>query len=188
MIDSVRPQGPEGHAGIHRLLARSRAFIARALTIRRTAARVILIDASDRVLLFRRDSRGDGRAPYWYLPGGGMHGGESPQEAARRELREETGIDAELGPIVLHARGVRFRFGGRQYEQEEWYVVGRVREARFGRGSERAAGHRAQAHRWWSSEELDRAEERIHPRELPAVVEHILRDRPPDVPWEAGDR
>lgn len=34
----------------------------------------------------------------WYLPGGGLHCGEDPADAARRELREETGC--EVGPVT----------------------------------------------------------------------------------------
>ncbi len=51
-----------------------------------------------RVLLVRR-----GRQPnlgLWGLPGGLMEAGETIAEAALRELREETGVTAEAGPVL----------------------------------------------------------------------------------------
>ena len=42
----------------------------------------------------RADMRGDaeGRGQWWQMPQGGIDEGEEPEDAARRELREETGI------------------------------------------------------------------------------------------------
>ena len=37
--------------------------------------------------------------PFWTPPGGGVEFGESLAEAVRREVREETGLDAEVGPV-----------------------------------------------------------------------------------------
>jgi 8-oxo-dGTP diphosphatase len=39
----------------------------------------------------------EGRGPYYVLPGGKLEEGEEPEQAARRELREE--LDLELGAL-----------------------------------------------------------------------------------------
>lgn len=55
----------------------------------------ILCHRNGDVLIIRR-----GKAPYagyWSLPGGKLEAGETPLQAAQRELLEETGVTAELG-------------------------------------------------------------------------------------------
>ena len=62
------------------------------------AVKVFVFDAAGRVLLVRR-----GRPPaqgQWSVPGGKVEWGESVAAACRREVREETGIEVELGPLV----------------------------------------------------------------------------------------
>jgi 8-oxo-dGTP pyrophosphatase MutT (NUDIX family) len=47
-------------------------------------------DRKSALLIQRRD------IPVWVLPGGGIDAGESPEEAALRETKEETGFSAEI--------------------------------------------------------------------------------------------
>jgi 8-oxo-dGTP pyrophosphatase MutT (NUDIX family) len=155
--------------------------------IRRRVARVLLFDDQDRLLLFHvRDPADPTSEPWWYLPGGGMDEGESPEEAARRELFEETGIeDAEIGPVVVERRGVRFRFGGRDFEQDEWHVFGRLTAggAIVGGGDDLEAVA-VDAHRWWTLADLVTTPEVVHPLGLATTVGRLLRDGPPEVPWK----
>lgn len=69
------------------------------LFVPRHRAGVILIclDDQDRVLLLRHVFHP--KAP-WGPPGGWLGRYESPGECALRELEEETGLEAELGPVV----------------------------------------------------------------------------------------
>ena len=60
------------------------------------AAGVCVLDDQNRVLLQRRADYG-----LWGAPGGIMELGESLEETARRELLEETGLEA--GPLTLLA-------------------------------------------------------------------------------------
>jgi 8-oxo-dGTP diphosphatase len=52
-----------------------------------------------RVLLTRRPDRGH-LAGYWEFPGGKLEDGESPEDALRRECREECGVDVEPVDIL----------------------------------------------------------------------------------------
>ncbi len=64
-------------------------------------------DDRDRVLLTRVASPGDPDNGKWTMPGGDMEWGETPEQTARRELAEESGLTADVGrPIGVFSRWV----------------------------------------------------------------------------------
>ncbi|WP_432829722.1 NUDIX hydrolase [Dactylosporangium sp. CA-092794] len=68
--------------------------------IERRVAVVFLVDPEGRILMQHRDRHAKVSPNQWSMPGGKIEEGESPEEAARREVLEETGLDA--GPIMAY--------------------------------------------------------------------------------------
>ncbi|MEM6499378.1 MAG: NUDIX hydrolase, partial [Pseudomonadota bacterium] len=66
----------------------------------RAAAYVVVHDHNSRLLLTQFEKIGHPQSGAWTLPGGGMEWGEQAHETAARELKEETGLDAEIGPLL----------------------------------------------------------------------------------------
>lgn len=60
-------------------------------------AQVVLVE-NGRVLMVRLQRPG---RSFWVLPGGAIEDGESPQEAAIREVREETGLEVAIDRLLF---------------------------------------------------------------------------------------
>ncbi|MFL6138506.1 MAG: NUDIX hydrolase [Frankiaceae bacterium] len=107
------------------------------------AVGAVVVDDAGRLLLVRRAREpGAGR---WSLPGGRVEPGEDDAAALRREMREETGLEVEVGQLV--GRVERAGPGG------VVYAISDYRCAAIG-GSPRA-GSDAAALGWFGPGEID---------------------------------
>jgi 8-oxo-dGTP pyrophosphatase MutT (NUDIX family) len=155
------------------------------LRIRR-AARALVLDETGRLLLVRFR---DGERAVWLTTGGGIEEGESDEDALRRELLEEAGLDDfEVGPLVW-TRLVHAPLDGGLWDgQSERFYLVRVQafDPLPQLTWDELAEEGMTAVRWWTLEELETEEARFAPRRLPFLVRELLRDGPPAEPVEVG--
>ncbi|WP_022867901.1 NUDIX hydrolase [Schaalia vaccimaxillae] len=142
----------------------------------REAARVVLFNEDGDILLARGHDRDQPERHWWFTIGGGMEPGESPRQAAVRELFEETGIaisaDSLIGP-VLH-RSAIFDFLSVTAKQDEWFFIGYVRsqESLDDTGWTDLERDVIDEQKWWDLDELEAssANQEVYPRDLVSMV------------------
>nr|WP_281501205.1 NUDIX domain-containing protein [Erythrobacter sp. F6033] len=139
----------------------------------RRAARVIVLDPMGRALMFRFDV--PGRPPFWVTAGGECEPDESFEDAARRELMEETGIAADPGPQIARTTPEFITVEGEPVQADERYFIVRVDGAEID-----TAGHTEleqklmTQHRWFALEELSSWHELVFPENLgDLIASHI---------------
>jgi ADP-ribose pyrophosphatase YjhB (NUDIX family) len=157
----------------------------------RPAARALVLDENDRILLVRFEFPWVDY-PVWAPPGGGLEPGESAEDGVRRELAEETGlVDAPLGPVVW-IREARWEqaseLGAYDGQLEHVYLV---RVPAFEPAPQLDEGTLRREHvtgaRWWTPAEI-RAETvaRFVPLDLGDRLGSLLDDGPPGEPVVVG--
>lgn len=157
----------------------------------RPAARVILFDADDHLLLFRYHDEAfvstdhPGLFDYWITPGGGREAGESLEQTARRELAEETGIEGvALSPCVA-VRHIVLTIHGVLTRCEEHFFVARCPGRRPEIDTSRQFDHELDVLReirWWHHADLPGAGYPVMPTGLPAFVPTLLGGALPSTP------
>jgi 8-oxo-dGTP pyrophosphatase MutT (NUDIX family) len=154
--------------------------------IARTVARVIVLRRDGRVLLLCARDPDDGRL-IWVTPGGGVEPGETLEDAARRELREEVGlVKASLGPLVW-VRAATVTWDGRPYRSIESFFVVWVRDPHVGiDGMPEPESRWVVEHRWWSIGEIESSGELFAPQRLAEFLGPIVRGGIPSRPLDVG--
>ncbi len=153
------------------------------MAIHRRSVRVICLDPDQRVLLLEWRDPSDGRT-LWEPPGGVIEDKESPIEAARRELFEETGLPGEAVQTTMVMVDRDLWWSGERFVGSEPFFLarttnpGRVRPCKL-------VGHEATTllgHRWFSWTDLAELQERVEPPNLAKVLTRLC----PDGPWAKG--
>jgi 8-oxo-dGTP pyrophosphatase MutT (NUDIX family) len=143
---------------------------------KRQTARLLLVDAADRVLLMRG---GDPQRPeagtWWFTPGGGIEPGETAHDAACRELFEETGLRrTALGEPIFN-RELVHEFDGVIYDQSETYYL--IRTESFEIDTSRWTEVEVATvvdHCWWTRDELRATDDTVYPDDIVEQLDRIV--------------
>ena len=141
---------------------------------RRLSARLLILNDAGRLLLFRFVHKTGALAgqDFWATPGGGVEDGETMEQAAVRELAEETGLQrGSVGPEVAR-REVAFQLpDGEHVVSDERYFLVRVTDDTLSRANWTAFEREVMVdHRWWSRDELLRTEATVWPENLAQML------------------
>lgn len=132
----------------------------------------VLVDTRGRYLLNRREGNRD-LVGLWEFPGGKCEPGETSEEALARELREELGIEARIGPCVIKVP---------QNYPDKTLVLEVRRVVSY---SGRPRGHEGQAITWVAAEKLSRYS--MPPADQPVVAALLQPDTYLITPSTGGD-
>jgi 8-oxo-dGTP diphosphatase len=136
----------------------------------RPSARLLVLDTAGRVLLFRFvHLRGPlAGQQYWATPGGAVKEGETFEQAAIRELKEETGIQtADVGRQIARRQfALQLPDGQRVRADERYFVVRTTATAISSEGWSDLEKEVMSCHRWWSLDDLSQTSETVFPEDL----------------------
>jgi ADP-ribose pyrophosphatase YjhB (NUDIX family) len=136
----------------------------------------MVFDPAGRVLLIRcLVMRADGEFQFWLTPGGEIEAGETPRQAAQRELREELGLEVEVvGPVYEEA--TQFEHQGEMRDNLDFVFTARCAAGEpVLRGVTEDEIEIMKEIRWWTAEEVEAAVARIFPVDLAVRMQEATR-------------
>lgn len=136
----------------------------------RPSSRLIILSPENNVLLFNFSHKNDALSgmSYWATPGGGLELNESFEQAALRELQEETGLKRDSAGAAAASRTFPMQLpdGETVLAEERFFIIHAEKTDIDCSGWSENEKSVIQKHYWWSLEELRDTNQTIFPHDL----------------------
>jgi 8-oxo-dGTP pyrophosphatase MutT (NUDIX family) len=148
------------------------------LRTRKTARAIVLNDFGEILLIKHLDTtpanpNNPDILTYWVAPGGGVENHETYEQAAKRELAEETGIVVDKIENCLHTWSGELVSAGELVRQDEQFFLSKVSgrpDIPFFDSSEGIVDAR-----WWPIAEIENSSEIFFPTGLASLMKDVLK-------------
>ncbi len=155
----------------------------------RKSSRAIVLNKQNHMFLFRYsfDFFAE-KESIWITPGGGLDEGESFEEALKRELFEELGIElseSDSTPQIYYRTPLYELSNGEKVQSEERFYLVRLDETEFSYANwTESENKRMTAGKWWSLEEIKQSKETFFSKDILEILERLSRGEIPKEPEE----
>jgi ADP-ribose pyrophosphatase len=123
----------------------------------------LIVNENGETLLLKRSSNTRNEAGFWSKPGGGVEFGEEVEEALKREVKEELGVD--IGEI----RFLSFTNSIMKEDSQHWVSLNYC--AKIIKGEPKnLEPHKHEEIKWFK---LDQLPEKVNPYTLDAIKEYL---------------
>lgn len=144
----------------------------------RPSSRLIILSPENDVLLFNFSHKNDALSgmSYWATPGGGLELNESFEQAALRELHEETGLKRDSAGAVVASRTFPMQLpdGETVLAEERFFIIHAEKADIDCSGWSDNEKSVIQNYHWWTLEELRDTNQTIFPHDL--IIDILCRD------------
>ena len=142
----------------------------------RHSSRLLIFNSRCEVLLFRfvfQEGALKG-SDFWATPGGGLEGNETYEQAAKRELFEETGLVLNVGEQIGQRTAIFQLPNGEYVEADERYFCVKTANNDVDKSNRSLQELDViKEHHWWSRDELFETDKTVFPENILGLIDNI---------------